>query len=84
MPRACVGGLRFTNPPYGVRVSANKDLRNLYAQFGNVLRDKCPGWHVIFLCSSLPLIGQTRLPVETAYVWSNGGLRVRVVQGTIN
>ena len=76
-------GYVVTNPPYGVRVSASKDLRNLYAQFGNVLRAQCPGWQVTFLCNSLPLIGQTRLPVETSRVWTNGGLRVRVVQGII-
>lgn len=76
-------GWVITNPPYGVRVSANKDLRNLYAQFGNVLRDKCLRWRVTFLCTDLRLIGQTRLPVETAYVWTNGGLRVRVAQGLV-
>ncbi len=76
-------GWIVANPPYGVRVSENKDLRNLYAQFGNVLRAQCPGWRVTFLCSSLPLIGQTRLPVETSRVWTNGGLRVRVAQGIV-
>jgi len=77
-------GWIVTNPPYGVRVSANKDLRNLYAQFGNVLRAHCPGWGVTFLCSDLALVRQTRLPVETTYVWNNGGLRVRVVQGLVS
>lgn len=76
-------GWIVTNPPYGVRVSENKDLRNLYAQFGNVLRAHCPGWRVTFLCSDLALIGQTRLPVETSRVWTNGGLRVRVAQGIV-
>jgi len=76
-------GWIVTNPPYGVRVSENKDLRNLYAQFGNVLRAHCPEWHVTFLCSDRALIGQTRLPVETSRVWTNGGLRVRVVQGNV-
>jgi len=76
-------GWVVTNPPYGVRVSENKDLRNLYAQFGNVLRAHCPGWCVTFLCNSLPLIGQTRLPVDTSRVWTNGGLRVRVAQGVV-
>lgn len=76
-------GWVVTNPPYGVRVSENKDLRNLYAQFGNVLRAHCPGWRVTFLCNSLPLIGQTRLPVGTSRVWTNGGLRVRVACGRI-
>ncbi len=36
-------GWVVTNPPYGVRVSGGRDLRNLYAQFGNVLRARCPG-----------------------------------------
>ncbi len=76
-------GWIVANPPYGVRVSENKDLRNLYAQFGNVLRAQCPGWQVTFLCGDLSLIGQTRLPVQTTRVWTNGGLRVRVAQGAV-
>ncbi|HOT92679.1 MAG TPA: class I SAM-dependent RNA methyltransferase [Anaerolineae bacterium] len=76
-------GWVVTNPPYGVRVSENKDLRNLYAQFGNVLRAQCPGWGVTFLCGDFALVRQTRLPVETSRVWTNGGLRVRVAQGVV-
>lgn len=76
-------GWIVTNPPYGVRVSENKDLRNLYAQFGNVLRTHCRGWRVIFLCSDLALVRQTRLSAEPSRVWTNGGLRVRVVQGVV-
>lgn len=76
-------GWIVTNLPYGVRVSENKDLRNLYAQFGNVLRAHCPRWGITFLCSDLALIGQTRLSVEPSRVWTNGGLRVRVAQGIV-
>ena len=36
-------GWVVTNPPYGLRISEGKDLRNLYAQFGNVLRANMPG-----------------------------------------
>jgi len=36
-------GWVITNPPYGQRISSNKDLRNLYAQLGNVLRKNCTG-----------------------------------------
>ena len=46
-------GWVVTNPPYGVRVSEGKDLRNLYAQFGNVLRRQCPGWNVA-VCATTP------------------------------
>ncbi len=33
-------GWVVTNPPYGVRISSGNDLRGLYTQFGNVLRDQ--------------------------------------------
>jgi putative N6-adenine-specific DNA methylase len=76
-------GWVVTNPPYGVRVSAANDLRNLYAQFGNVLRARCPGWHVAFLCNALPLIQQTHMRLDTSLSWVNGGLRVKLAQGQV-
>src|SRR5207302_1385915 len=33
-------GLVATNPPYGVRVSPESDVRDLYARFGQVLRER--------------------------------------------
>jgi len=76
-------GWVVTNPPYGVRVSADKDLRNLYAQLGNVLRLRCPGWQVALLCSSLPLLHQIQIPLDTSRSWVNGGLRVMLACGTV-
>lgn len=76
-------GWVVTNPPYGVRVSADKDLRNLYAQLGHVLRLRCPGWQVALLCSSLPLLHQMRMPLDTSRSWVNGGLRVMCACGTV-
>ena len=57
-------GCMVTNPPYGVRVSGSKDLRNLYAQWGNVLRRHCPDWQVGFLCNNDFMASHTRLKVE--------------------
>ncbi len=76
-------GWVVTNPPYGVRVSAAQDLRNLYAQFGNVLRAHCPGWRVAFLCNNRQLVQQTQLRLDASLAWVNGGLRVRLVQGAV-
>lgn len=76
-------GWIITNPPYGERVSANKDLRNLYAQFGNVLRADCPGWQVGILCSDSSLLGQTRLALDTTTRMINGGLSVILAKGKI-
>lgn len=76
-------GWVITNPPYGIRVSANRDLRNLYAQLGNVLRAKCPDWHVAIMCTDLMLLGQTRLALDTSHVLMNGGIKVRVAKGVV-
>ncbi len=76
-------GWVVTNPPYGLRVSANKDLRNLYAQFGNVARKQLKGWRIAMLCSDERLIGQTRLPFEREMLLVNGGVRVKLSVGTV-
>lgn len=76
-------GWVVTNPPYGLRVSANKDLRNLYAQFGNVLRQKCSSWHVAVLCSDLTLLGHTGLKLDSSMRLVNGGAPVRLGRGVV-
>lgn len=74
-------GWVVTNPPYGVRVSSGKDLRDLYAQFGNVLRAKAPGWHIGVLCSDSKLLGQMKIPFDTSFSTINGGIKVRMGRG---
>jgi 23S rRNA G2445 N2-methylase RlmL len=76
-------GWVVTNPPYGVRVSANKDLRNLYAQFGKVLRSKCPQWRVAILCNDLQLLRNTGLQLDTSLSSMNGGITVRLARGIV-
>lgn len=76
-------GWVITNPPYGQRTASSKDLRNLYAQFGNRLRAACPGWRFGVLSSDLSLLGQIGFPFETAFATHNGGLNVRLVRGVV-
>jgi putative N6-adenine-specific DNA methylase len=76
-------GWVVTNPPYGLRLSEGKDLRNLYAQFGNVLREKCHGWNLSVLCSDLALLGQMHVKLDTSLSLVNGGIRVRLGRGTV-
>jgi putative N6-adenine-specific DNA methylase len=76
-------GWVVTNPPYGVRIMANRDLRNLYAQFGKVLRAKCPGWQVTLLCSTIQLLRHTGLELDKGIPLMNGGIRVRLAKGSI-
>lgn len=76
-------GWVVTNPPYGLRLSQGKDLRNLYAQFGNVLRQKCPGWNLSVLCSDPALLGQMQFKLDTSLALVNGGIRVRLGRGDV-
>lgn len=76
-------GWVVTNPPYGMRISSNKDLRNLYAQFGKVLRLKCPGWKITVLCSDLALLHQMGVQLNTSLTLINGGVPVRVGRGVV-
>ncbi len=69
-------GWIVTNPPYGVRVSSGKDLRNLYSQLGEVLRSKCAGWHAGILCGDPILVGHTRIKFQSKLHLVNGGLPV--------
>ena len=78
-------GWLVTNPPYGLRLADRHDLRDLYARFGQVLRQRCPGWWVACLSSdprleramSLAFDDSRQLPLL------NGGLRVRLVQARV-
>jgi len=44
-----VKGWVVTNPPYGVRVGDADRVRDLWAQLGNVLRERVPGWKLALL-----------------------------------
>jgi len=77
-------GWVVTNPPYGERVSRGKDLRDLYAQFGNILREKCSGWNLCVLCSDPILLGQLQMDLDVSLRLNNGGIRVRAARGKVS
>jgi putative N6-adenine-specific DNA methylase len=70
-------GWVVTNPPYGVRVSASKDLRNLYTHLGDVLREQFAGWHFGLLCADPILAGHIRVSFEKSLQLTNGGIPVK-------
>lgn len=72
-------GVVIANPPYGARVGERTALRNLYAQFGKVTREKFPGWRIALVLAEQSLEAQTKLPLKTVVKFSNGGIRVRLV-----
>jgi 23S rRNA G2445 N2-methylase RlmL len=79
----CESGWIVTNPPYGVRASATTDVRNLYAQFGNILRVSFRGWQLAVLCNDRQLLGQIGLPLDMGLSLVNGGLAVVLARGSV-
>ena len=76
-------GWVVSNPPYGVRVRGGRDLRDLYAQLGKVLRSRCPGWRFTLLCQDVLLPNGAGLKPDRELPMMNGGLRVKAVSGPV-
>lgn len=82
-PPASEIGWVVTNPPYGLRISSGKDLRALYTQFGNVLRQHCPGWYAAYLCNDERLATLTRFEFGKGLSLNNGGIPVKLSRGRV-
>lgn len=72
-------GLLLTNPPYGARIGEEKALRNLYAQLGNVVRTRLPGWRTALLGANARLEGQVGVVLHEVWRTTNGGIPVHLV-----
>lgn len=73
-------GWLITNPPYGIRVSENKDLRDLYARFGSILREKFANWHLCLISSDNRLTANLKLGEPVKIIrFTNGGIPVKLV-----
>jgi putative N6-adenine-specific DNA methylase len=84
MPLPEVGrGWIVSNPPYGVRVGDSARVRDLWAQLGNVLRRRAPGWRVTLLSPDAALERQLQIPMQLVARTTNGGIPVRIVRGEV-
>ena len=72
-------GLVATNPPYGQRVSGQRELRDLFAALGAYLRRELPAWRVALLSPDVRLDAQLGVQLETAAATRNGGIGVRLL-----
>ncbi|HEU4761111.1 MAG TPA: class I SAM-dependent RNA methyltransferase [Gemmatimonadales bacterium] len=76
-------GWIVTNPPYGVRVGERRQLRDLYAQLGHVLRARAHGWKLALLSTHPALDHQLGLPLTPLWQADNGGITVRLVTSSL-
>ncbi len=65
-----------TNPPWGGRVSADRDLFPLYRSIGDVRRRAEPGSSLTLVTSRRDLAYQTAVPVRSAFLTDAGGTKV--------
>jgi putative N6-adenine-specific DNA methylase len=77
-------GWVVTNPPHGVRLKSQRDLRSLYIRLGRVLRTKCPDWNAAILCGSDSLLDLTGVRFDRRFPMQSGGLRVTLAVGRIS
>ena len=75
-------GLLATNPPYGMRVGGERDLRNLFARFGALVRDHWPGWTIAIIAADGMPEREMGVPFETRWASTTGGIRIRLLVST--
>jgi putative N6-adenine-specific DNA methylase len=73
-----------TNPPYGIRVGQAETVRNLYAQFGNVMRKKMPGWRVAMYLPNRWLTKDIGLQFNELLRTTNGGIKIAGAVATVS
>ncbi|NDC16134.1 MAG: class I SAM-dependent RNA methyltransferase, partial [Synechococcaceae bacterium WB9_2_170] len=76
-PPAGPPGVVVCNPPYGVRLGADSDLEGLYAELGELLKQRCPGWTLWLLSGNPELTGALRMKASRRVPISNGGIDCR-------
>ena len=78
--RDAASGIVVTNPPYGVRVTSNKGLRDLYASLGNLAKGPLASWDLAFLAAEDTLARATGLALSPTLKTKNGGIDVTLWQ----
>jgi len=58
-------------------VSEGRDVRNLFAQLGNVVKRQREGWRLALYAPKRGLVEQLGTPVKSLFATSNGGIPVR-------
>lgn len=75
-------GLLICNPPYGQRLGQNATLRALYRDIGRVYGETFAGWRGALVCPDNELIRSTGLRFERLCRFSNGGIKVALLEKT--
>jgi putative N6-adenine-specific DNA methylase len=73
-------GTLLCNPPYGERIGEEKDLRGLYELFGEILRQRCPGWTALVFSGNQRLLRSIGLTPVQQWPLFNGKIPCQLVR----
>jgi putative N6-adenine-specific DNA methylase len=73
-------GVVIINPPYGMRMGEEDDLRELYCQIGDIMKKRCRGWTGYVLTGNLELAKYIGLKASRRYVLFNGPIECRLLK----
>lgn len=73
-------GVVILNPPYGIRMGVDDDLRELYCQIGDIMKKRCRGWTGYVLTGNLELAKYIGLKASRRFVLFNGPIECRLLK----
>ncbi len=73
-------GLLAVNPPYGERMGSADDLRPLYTQLGEKLREGYLGWQAAVLTGNPPLGRALGIEAKRSHRMMNGAIECRLLR----
>lgn len=73
-------GIIVTNPPYGIRSGRETDLNRLYSLWGNLLKERFPGWTAFILTADRQLEQLIRLKTSRRTPLFNGAVECRLFE----
>ena len=73
-------GLMICNPPYGERLGKNASLKALYHDLGRVYGTTFAKWQGAIICVESDLIKATGIPFSPLLRFSNGGIKVALLE----
>ncbi|BCS54898.1 class I SAM-dependent RNA methyltransferase [Geobacter sp. SVR] len=73
-------GVVIINPPYGKRLGEEEELKELYCQIGDIMKQRCRGWTGFVITGNLELAKYIGLKASRRFVLFNGPIECRLLK----